>query len=58
MMLLGRTIFQKYGWGVAALITPVTLLATGVAFFSLIIFNGPYVCFCIFAPLRLWSRFG
>jgi len=40
MMLLGRTIFQKYGWGVAALITPIMLLATGVAFFSLIIFNG------------------
>ena len=50
MMLLGRTIFQKYGWGVAALITPITLLATGVAFFSLIIFNGPSVrprvCLC------------
>lgn len=42
MMLLGRSIFQKYGWGVAALITPITLLATGVAFFSLIIFNGAH----------------
>lgn len=40
MMLLGRTIFQKFGWGTAALITPIMLLATGVAFFSLIIFNG------------------
>lgn len=40
MMLLGRGIFQKYGWGVAALITPIMLLSTGVAFFSLIIFNG------------------
>lgn len=53
MMLLGRSIFQKYGWGVAALITPVTLLATGVAFFSLIIFNGP----SIYASLRLFSFF-
>lgn len=42
MMLLGRTIFQKFGWGVAALITPITLLITGVMFFSLIIFNGAY----------------
>jgi ATP/ADP translocase len=40
MMLLGRSIFQKFGWGTAALITPIMLLATGVAFFSLIIFNG------------------
>ena len=29
MMLLSRTIFKKYGWGVAALITPVVLLITG-----------------------------
>jgi len=40
MMLLSRFIFRKYGWGVAALITPVTILITGVAFFSLIIFGG------------------
>ena len=29
MMLLSRTIFKKYGWGVAALITPTVLLVTG-----------------------------
>jgi AAA family ATP:ADP antiporter len=29
MMLAGRLIFKKFGWGVAALITPVTLLTTG-----------------------------
>lgn len=29
MMLLSRTIFKKYGWGVAALITPTVLLITG-----------------------------
>ena len=29
MMLLSRTIFKRYGWGVAALITPTVLLITG-----------------------------
>merc|ERR1719460_3093875 len=34
-----RFIFKKYGWGVAALITPVVLAATGVGFFLLVL-NG------------------
>jgi len=38
MMFGGRVIFKKYGWGVASLITPVTLLTTGAAFFSLTLF--------------------
>ena len=38
MMLAGRFIFRKWGWGTAALITPVTLLTTGAAFFSLTLF--------------------
>lgn len=33
MMLLSRIIFKKFGWGVAALITPTLLLATGLVFF-------------------------
>lgn len=41
MMLASRYIFQHFGWGVAALITPVMLLATGVAFFGLILFGAP-----------------
>ncbi|XP_010532151.1 PREDICTED: ADP,ATP carrier protein 1, chloroplastic-like [Tarenaya hassleriana] len=41
MMLLSQYIFEKYGWGVAAKITPTVLLLTGVAFFSLILFGGP-----------------
>ncbi|KAF5187708.1 ADP,ATP carrier protein 1 protein [Thalictrum thalictroides] len=41
MMLLSQYIFDKYGWGVAAKITPTVLLLTGVGFFSLIIFGGP-----------------
>ena len=29
MMLGGRVIFNRFGWGVAAMITPITLLTTG-----------------------------
>ncbi|KAJ9521752.1 hypothetical protein QJQ45_015318 [Haematococcus lacustris] len=39
MMLLSRVIFKKFGWGVAALITPVMLLLTGLIFFSLVLFS-------------------
>jgi AAA family ATP:ADP antiporter len=45
MMALGREILNRYGWGVAALVTPITLLTTGIAFFALIMF--PHV----FAPV-------
>jgi ATP:ADP antiporter, AAA family len=45
MMLAGRFIFKYFGWGVAALITPITLLTTGIAFFSLTVFPG------FFAPI-------
>lgn len=41
MMLLSQFIFNKYGWGVAAKITPTVLLLTGVGFFSLILFGAP-----------------
>jgi AAA family ATP:ADP antiporter len=41
MMLLSRVIFRKFGWGVAAQITPIVLLITGVAFFGLLLFGGP-----------------
>ena len=40
MMIVSRFIFGKFGWGVAALITPTVLLATGVLFFSLVLFSG------------------
>ncbi|KAL3618338.1 hypothetical protein CASFOL_038659 [Castilleja foliolosa] len=42
MMLLSQWIFNKYGWGVAAKITPTVLLITGVGFFSLILFGDPF----------------
>ncbi|PKA46776.1 Plastidic ATP/ADP-transporter [Apostasia shenzhenica] len=45
MMLLGRVILRKFGWGVAAMITPTVLLLTGVGFFSLILFGEPLAPF-------------
>lgn len=50
MMVMGRFIFSKFGWGTAALITPITLLTTGIGFFSLTLFPAA------FAPLT--ERFG
>ncbi|KAJ7518793.1 hypothetical protein O6H91_20G008700 [Diphasiastrum complanatum] len=43
MMLLSRVIFRKYGWGVAATVTPTVLLITGVAFFALVLFSEPLI---------------
>jgi ATP:ADP antiporter, AAA family len=45
MMVAGRFIFSKWGWGTAALITPITLLTTGIGFFSLTLFPA------FFAPI-------
>lgn len=39
MMLVSRWIFSRFGWGMAALITPSVLLITGVIFFSLVLFS-------------------
>lgn len=41
MMLLSRWIFARFGWGVAALITPTVLLITGILFFALVLFSDP-----------------
>ncbi|KAK9814605.1 hypothetical protein WJX72_008514 [[Myrmecia] bisecta] len=41
MMIASRFIFKKYGWGVAALITPSVLLITGILFFVLVLGSGP-----------------
>eukprot|EP00241_Pyramimonas_parkeae_P003658 CAMPEP_0114251692 /NCGR_PEP_ID=MMETSP0058-20121206/15411_1 /TAXON_ID=36894 /ORGANISM="Pyramimonas parkeae, CCMP726" /LENGTH=628 /DNA_ID=CAMNT_0001365521 /DNA_START=56 /DNA_END=1942 /DNA_ORIENTATION=- len=54
MMLASRVIFKKYGWGVAALITPTVLLVTGFMFFSLVIFSNtlaPLTAAIGFTPL-------
>ena len=41
MMIVGRWIFSRFGWGMAALITPTVLLITGVLFFALVLGSGP-----------------
>lgn len=38
MMFFGKFVLEKFGWGVASLVTPVTLLVTGAGFFSLSLF--------------------
>jgi len=56
MMFFGRFVFRKYGWGTAATITPAVLLATGAAFFSLILFGdffSPAVALLGTTPLML-----
>ena len=42
MMLLGRTIFEKFGWRTAALVTPTTIGVTGLIFFALTIFSSTF----------------
>ena len=51
--LRARLIFKYFGWGVAALITPITLLTTGAAFFSLTLFPGKM----LFSSVLLCSVF-
>eukprot|EP01025_Chloroclados_australasicus_P068832 TRINITY_DN95_c0_g1_i7.p1 TRINITY_DN95_c0_g1~~TRINITY_DN95_c0_g1_i7.p1 ORF type:complete len:365 (-),score=60.47 TRINITY_DN95_c0_g1_i7:391-1398(-) len=41
LMIASRFIFSKFGWGVAAMITPTVLLITGIAFFSLVLYSTP-----------------
>lgn len=45
MMFAGSKIFKRFGWGTAALITPITLFTTGIAFFCLTLFPA------FFAPI-------
>lgn len=54
MMLLGRMIFRRFGWGVAAMITPIILGVTGVGFFCLTLFSealSPYIAAIGTTPL-------
>jgi ATP:ADP antiporter, AAA family len=40
MLFVGGNVVRRFGWRIAALVTPVILLITGVIFFSAILFNG------------------
>jgi len=56
MLIASRVIFDKFGWGVAALITPVVLLITGLGFFSLSTFQkefAPFIAQMGTTPLKL-----
>ena len=39
MLFVGGNVMRRFGWGTAALVTPVVLLITGAIFFSLVIFR-------------------
>merc|ERR1712048_679292 len=45
MMLVGRWIFSRFGWGTAALVTPTMLGLTGIMFFSLLLFKETFAPF-------------
>jgi len=40
MFFVSSNVIRKFGWTVAALITPVVLLATGMGFFGFVLFQG------------------
>lgn len=41
MLFVGGDMIRRFGWGFAALVTPVVLLISGILFFSLTIFQEP-----------------
>jgi len=53
MMLIGRTIFQKFGWRTAALITPSMIGVTGLLFFLLNIVNSSTLTLGLSSPVML-----
>jgi AAA family ATP:ADP antiporter len=42
MMLVGRFIFKRFGWGTAAAITPTVILITGIIFFALVLSGNTF----------------
>ena len=40
MLFVGSNVIRRFGWGVAALITPIILIITGMGFFSFVLFKG------------------
>ena len=45
LLIVSQRIFKFFGWGIAALVTPINLLVTGSIFFALILFNAPLTPF-------------
>jgi len=61
MLFVGGNVIRRFGWGVAALITPVVLLITGAGFFSFVMFKDSLAGFISMfgtSPLMLAVAFG
>jgi AAA family ATP:ADP antiporter len=60
-MILGANILRAYGWYVAAMMTPIMILVTGVGFFSFIVFDDnitTQLTIMIFDPLWIAVMLG
>ncbi len=61
MLFVGGNVIRRWGWTVAALVTPVVLLVTGAGFFSFVIFKDALAGFISMigtTPLMLAVIFG
>lgn len=61
MLFVGGNVMRRFGWGVAAMITPVVLLVTGAAFFSFVLFRdnlSGFIAMFGTSPLMLAVLFG
>ena len=58
---VGGNVIRRFGWTTAAMLTPIVLLITSIAFFSFILFRdpiGPSILFFGTSPLMLAVIFG
>lgn len=61
MLFVGGNVIRRFGWGVAAQITPVVLLITGVGFFVFVLFRDDlsgFIAMVGTSPLMLAVLFG
>ena len=61
MLFVGGNVIRRFGWGTAALFTPVVLAITGIGFFAFVLFKdqlGGMVAFFGTTPLMLAVLFG
>ncbi len=61
MLFVGGNVIRRFGWGVAALFTPIVLAITGVAFFGFVVFRDQLTGFVALmgsTPLALAVLFG
>lgn len=61
MLFVSNNILRRFGWGVAAQITPVVLLLTGIGFFSFVLFKdqlGTFISTFGTTPLMMAVIFG